>query len=48
MQYKNIKSSDLLNIQTLGALKASGYQTTLFRICNPKANCKGFAIRSKQ
>jgi magnesium chelatase subunit I len=26
MQYKNLKSSDLLNIQTLGALKASGYQ----------------------
>jgi magnesium chelatase subunit I len=26
MQYKNLKSSDLLKIQTLGALKASGYQ----------------------
>jgi magnesium chelatase subunit I len=26
MQYKNIKSSDLLKIQTLGVLKASGYQ----------------------
>ena len=25
MQYKNLKSSDLLNIQTLGALKSSGY-----------------------